>query len=228
MENNQDSVMRKILTTVLLIFTGLLTFVGSNLALSNEGEATFSLLTPENITAPSPQLNDTVDFTDLRMAFAKRADFTKRCEHQPRDYANRWDQAMKAKHFQDAYDLAAKLLSECPVDARFHLRAIESLKELAGFEDKMNEHKRWWIGLTDSVLKTGDGKTPQTALETISVGEEYATLTRLGLKRGKQSLVNGSPPVDMHVVEPFSDSTKLVTIYFNPRWHFIRLSQMYN
>jgi hypothetical protein len=219
-------VMRKTQIVIFLAFLSIALFDNAYAQPTENTDATSSVgLTPESVPAPTPKLTDIVDFTELRETFAKRADYETLCEAV--GPANEWKKAMDARNYSGAYNIVTKLLSRCPVDARFHLRGIDSLKEL-GRTDKITEHKRWWIGLTDSVLKSGDGKTPQTALVTISIGEEYATLIRLGLKRGKQSLVNGPPLVDMHIVQPVNDSTKRVTIYFNPHWHFIRLTHRVN
>ena len=49
--------------------------------------------------------------------------------------------------------------------------------------------KKRYSGLIGSVLKTGDGKTQESAFVTISVDEEYAILYALGLQRRSQSLV---------------------------------------
>ena len=180
-------------------------------------------LTSDDVAAPNPKLSDTVDFTELRNTFGRRSDFQLRCElSRP---TKDWTDAMQAQNFNGAYDVITKWFNKCPVDARAHLWAIATLKQL-GEMDKAEAHKRWFIGLTDSIIKSGDGKTPQTAFVTISVSEEYALLTRFQLQRVQQSVVNGPPLVDLLIVEPVGGGSEKQSIYFNPYWHFVRLSHM--
>jgi hypothetical protein len=179
-------------------------------------------LTPDDVVAPNPKLTDTVNFTDLRNTYAKRSDFELRCEFtRP---TKEWADAMQSGKYKEAYDVVTKWFDKCPVDERAHLWGIITLQKL-GETAKIEDHKRWWIGLTDSSFKTGDGKTPQTAFVTISVSEEYALLTRMQLKPVKQELVTGPPTVDRIDAVPVAGGEQQ-SIYFNPEWHFIRLMHM--
>ncbi len=46
------------------------------------------------------------------------------------------------------------------------------------------------FGLLSSITSTGDGKTPETAWHVSSVEEEYFVMRMIGVKPGRQSLVN--------------------------------------
>ena len=75
--------------------------------------------------------------------------------------------------------------------------------------------------LTQSILDSGDGKTPETPYVTISVLEEDAALARLGLEKRSQALV--SSPAMLDLVTAADQTGNITSIYFNPSWHFIRL-----
>jgi hypothetical protein len=70
-------------------------------------------------------------------------------------------------------------------------------------------------GLVDSILSSGDGKTPETAYHVISVDEEYAVLNTLGFKVVKQSLMEskGHSYDKMEVLHMKSKEPGM--IYFN-------------
>ena len=79
---------------------------------------------------------------------------------------------------------------------------------------RASHHKAMVGGLLRSINQSGDGKTPRTAWQVISVGEEYALLSVLGLNKDKQSLVRA----DGHVYDRLDtrDKTGAVeTRYFN-------------
>ena len=219
--------MNKIYWAVILVSTyGFFSLSVANAEPANDSASAITKLpelTPDNVSAPTPKLMDIVDFTQLRNEFGKRSDFQMRCElSRP---TKEWAEAMQAKKFRESSEILDKWFDKCPVDARAHLWAIASLKELGELE-KIEQHKRWWFGLTDSILQTGDGKSPQTAFVTISISEEYAMLVRLNLQRVKQQLINGPPLVDLIVAEQVGGGEDKHSVYFNPQWHFIRLMHM--
>lgn len=182
-----------------------------------------SQLTPADVAAPSPKLTDKVDFTRLRESYAKRTDFEMRCVlSNPKTEVGK---AIKTKQFKKVYEIASTWLNQCPVDAGAHMWAYGASKELGDIA-KANEHKRWYWGIIDSILKTGDGKSPKTAYVTISIAEEHRVLQYFGLKPIEQSVVNGPPTVDKLIALPIDKNGNKVTIYFNPYWHFVRLSHM--
>lgn len=195
-----------------------------NTAATAQEQGKLPPLTPANIPAPKPKITDKVGFTELRNTFAKRADFEMRCvTSNPKSEIGK---AMEAGQFRKAYEITSNWLNQCPVDARAHMWAYGALKQLGEIE-KADEHKRWYWGIIDSILKTGDGKSPQTAYVTISIAEEYSVIQYLGLKRVKQSVVNGPPTVDKIIAQPLNGNSDETTIYFNPYWHFVRLANMY-
>lgn len=193
--------------------------VGTLLAPATSRAAETPELTPAGAPLPTVKLaDDPVDFDAVRDAWGRRLDFNALCQFSlPVKALN---EAQAAKDFAKAYDLAAKWLESCPVDERVQMLAFGMAMQLND-QPRMEMHKRWYHGLVSSVLKSGDGKTPQTAWKTISVAEEYAVLQALELQRGSQALIR-DPRVD-ELTARRADGTE-VKLYFNPELHFARLN----
>ena len=175
-------------------------------------------LIPADVPPPSPGWTDPVDFLALREAYGARTDFRARCEDG--DAAKAAAEALVAQRFEEVVDLTSEPLRRCPVWAQLHLWRSASLHSL-GRKIEADLHERWFFGLTDSILASGDGKSTQSPYVTISTTEEYAVLTRLGLEPRQQSLINGTPMLDL--ITAVDRSGKSVSVYFNPEWHFVRL-----
>lgn len=178
-------------------------------------------LTSTGAPLPTFTLADSTNFDALRDAWGRRMDYRALCETSLPTPA--WAEAEQAKDFAKAYDIAAKWLASCPVVERVHMWAYGDAKQL-GDSVRMDIHKRWYQGLIKSVLKTGDGKTPETAWKTISVAEEYAVLQYFGLARGGQALVMHPVVVDKLTAKPIAGGDP-VDLYFNPELHFARLAR---
>lgn len=175
-------------------------------------------LIPSSVPAPVPAWGDTVDFDGLREAYGRREDFGDRCErNRPSDDVAT---ALIDKDFGKVVSIATSWLERCPIDAQLHLYLAAALAE-RGRKVESDQHKKWFLGLTDSVLSSGDGKAPETAYRTISVPEEYAVLIRLRLQPESQALLDGPYQVDALTV--VDEQGNRHTKYFNPAWHFIRL-----
>lgn len=72
------------------------------------------------------------------------------------------------------------------------------------------------------MLRSGDGRTPETAWKVISVGEEYAILRVFGMKHLGQSLT----PDWRDRMEVELDGAPL-TLYFDPAPHFRRMQRIF-
>lgn len=178
-------------------------------------------LTAASVAPPVVDLSKPEKFDELRAAYARRADFARRCEsgHSGKSFMALMDQ----RDFVGASTLARQWLAECPVDAQVHLWALAAFAE-QGDRENSDIDKRWFTGLTESALASGNGRSPETAIETISVGEEYAVLRRMGLKKKEKAVVQGKKRLD--AILATDESGVAVTIYFNPEWHFVRLAHV--
>ncbi len=176
-------------------------------------------LIPANVPAPRIGLRSEPDFDQLRLEFGKREDFLKRCELNRK--GKEFMKEVEASRFDVAAHMASGWAEGCMVDAQSHLWAANAYWEL-GNKEESDLHMKWFFGITDSALKSGDGRSANTPIVTISVSEEYAVLARLGLEPVRQSLVAGPPALDL--IEAKNKDGKKFKVYFNPYWHFVRLA----
>jgi hypothetical protein len=170
------------------------------------------------VNAHTPLTNAfSVDFDRLRAEFGARSDFVEICE--------------RGRPLHDLADLVIQRdwntilltsepwLQRCPVDIDAHLMRAVALKELKRFAES-EQHFNWFRGLVDSVLTSGDGRTPQTAFAVISVAEEYSILRVLRVKPKRHMTLNSG--IDELVVEIDGVAGLL---YFNPMVHVRRLGE---
>lgn len=178
-------------------------------------------LTPDGTPPPPISWDSPPDFKALRETYGLRSDFSKLCD---REYpVKKITSAYDEGNFKEGVDLGAAWLSHCPVDSRIHTLVGYGFHKL-GDEKSAEMHVRWSIGLVQSILNSGDGKTPKTPFVTISIPEEYAVLNRLELQPKNQALLMGPPMLDAITAVDADGSEK--TIYFNPALHFVRLEAM--
>jgi len=162
-------------------------------------------------------LNRTCDFDRLRAEFGARSDFTEICE---RDRPlHQLAELVIQKDWNTILVTSEPWLQRCPIDIDAHLIRAVALKELKRLPEA-EHHLNWFRGLVDSVLTSGDGKTPQTAFVVISVAEEYSILRVLRVRPKRH--VTLSSGIDELVVEIDGVAG---TLYFNPTTHARRLGE---
>ncbi len=166
-----------------------------------------------------PQLNDEVDYSALRIEYGRRADFMGLCEFGVISEAAY--KAFGSSDYQSVLKLTEGKFEQCPVDLNLHFIRAVSFRE-TDQDEVADLHMDWFEGLVDSITSSGDGRTPQTAFETISVNEEYALISVFGLEPKSQALLDGPPTVDAVTVVDKEGNED--TIYFHPKWHFLRLA----
>lgn len=122
------------------------------------------------------------------------------------------------KNIDEAISTAKELLKAYP-------GSIAAAAELAGmYKDIQAKYGRDAEGLVQSVLASGDGKTPATAYKVITVDEEYTILSYLKLKLISQRLHNqDNKAYDAMQVKDSSGTEK--TIYFDVTPLFVKMSK---
>jgi len=176
-------------------------------------------LIAEGTELPAIRLDSLPDFDSLRDTWGRSMDYQALCELSIPTKA--WSAAEEVGDYEKAYGIVSAWLTKCPVSERVHLWAISDLMRM-GDKKREDAHRQWYRGLIRSALKTGDGKSPETAWEPISVAEEYSIVQHLGLRAEKQSVVHG--PLDRLTVRP-KDGGNSFDLYFNPRLHFARMAR---
>jgi hypothetical protein len=153
------------------------------------------------------------DFAALRMAY------TETPAYNPYDFEQRDNQqamraAMKKKEYEKAVEYVEKVLAKNYLDIEAHYIAARALTELKK-EDRAKYHR--WVanGLVESILKSGDGKTPATAYKVITTTEEYAVFGVLGIEPGRQALITDKGIKYDQMTGTHRETNKEVTFYFD-------------
>lgn len=134
------------------------------------------------LLAKVKQSDASVDFARLRRLYAQTGSYSPFDDSKEAMFA-----AVGSKEFEKARSLAEEALKRnyLNVDAHFvEAFACGKLKD----EACAAHHKYVARGIIDSILGSGDGKSPETALFVISVGEEYVVARVLGVRVVKQAM----------------------------------------
>lgn len=136
------------------------------------------------LLAKMKKSDSTVDFSRLR---SLRTQLDNYDPYGP-DRDERPAKALAEGNLEAAKTLAEKTLAENDLDLEAHAIAAvlaEKRKDTAAAA----YHRYAFQGILDSVLKSGDGNSPETAYKVIAVSEEYAVMKHLGLRVAMQDLV---------------------------------------
>jgi hypothetical protein len=130
-----------------------------------------------------------VDYQALRFAYAAKPEFNP-YGLSGADHRNAMFKAYQAGDCATAVTEATALLDVNFVNMDGHIVSDMCNSRLGKDAERAREHAIA-AGLIHSILDSGDGKTQQTAYTVISVDEEYSILRVLGLRPGRQSLIEG-------------------------------------
>lgn len=154
----------------------------------------------------------TVDFKELRMAYAESQGYA---PYGGDDEARKaMFAALRDKAYDKALEYAGKILKQNYVYINAHLVSSIAFGETKNLE-RASYHRRIADGLIQSILKSGDGKSPETAYVVITTAEEYTLFNVLGLRPVSQSLLHekGHSYDKMDAKNPQTNQT--TTFYFN-------------
>lgn len=166
---------------------------------------------------PGAERAQTIDFARLRTEYGERDNYFELCEEDRP--IQKFVGLANASRWQEVLEISEPWLAHCPIDIDAQLVAAVALKAL-GRDTEAEEHLRWYRGLVESILGSGDGEAPESAYHVISIAEEYSMLRTFGVRFKEQALVDGE--IDALTVEGESGEQ---VIYFNPASHFRRLER---
>ena len=148
---------------------------------------------PETAGKPAPQReyqallakmkksDPTLDFDRLRWLRTQLDTYGPGSEDHPYEY-------FKTGNTIEAQALAENILAENELDLEANVTAAEIADQKK--DAATAAYHRYVVqGLLDSVLRSGDGKSPETAYKVIAVSEEHAVLRHLGLQPRTQLLL---------------------------------------
>ncbi|OGF44827.1 MAG: hypothetical protein A2231_12600 [Candidatus Firestonebacteria bacterium RIFOXYA2_FULL_40_8] len=125
------------------------------------------------------------DFERLRMAFTKTSNYDPYNSDENKDSMYK---AFRNEKYEEALKLGKAILEKEYVD--MDTQMVCSMCYMKTKNEELEEfHRQVFYGLLNSILDSGDGKTPETAYRVIKVREEYVLLSEQGYKVLKQSLV---------------------------------------
>jgi len=154
----------------------------------------------------------TVNFKDLRMAYTESPGYSP--YGGDGEAGKSMFAALKDKDYNKALGYADTILKQKYVDIFAHMVSALAYTELKNAE-RAKYHQAVVQGMIQSILKSGDGKSIETAYVVIATDEEYALFNALGLRRGSQSLVKDKDHNydRMDAVDRKTNETS--TLYFN-------------
>jgi hypothetical protein len=156
--------------------------------------------------------NTAIDFTELRMAYAESPDYDP-YDVEPDARESMLD-ALSERNYREALEDAEEILNRKFVDITAHIVCSIAYRELQN-EQKAGYHRQIKEGLVRSILKSGDGKSLQTAMIVISTDEEYVILDVLALRPTGQALLHdkGHSYDRTDGIDP--KTKRRTTLYFN-------------
>jgi Domain of unknown function (DUF4919) len=153
-----------------------------------------------------------VDFRALREAYAQSTDYDPYGLKLPPAVRDMFKSAY-AGDCEKAVSIAKSAIETTFIYIDAHL-TLAFCAGKAGDKAAEDAGRKIAAGLMKSILASGDGKTPQTALRVVTVWEEYSVLSFLRMHKNVQRLVS----VDGHAYDVLEakreGQDKVVSIYF--------------
>jgi hypothetical protein len=205
-------------TIIALILLGLI--AGPSRADTNQGGSpslTPAITLPNDddelsrLVAQAAAHNKDTDFRALRFAWLDSAARKRRPEIALGSVAQEMMAAAQANDHSKVRDKAVELLSAQYSDLKGHLylsRACDMLHDAPCAE----QARFVALGLMQSILRSGDGKSCDTGWDVALISEEYAVLSIMGLKMQQQALIGGEHPCDAMTVK--NEKGDSVTYFF--------------
>jgi hypothetical protein len=128
-----------------------------------------------------------IDFVRLRLSYLDSPEH--KSAKDTSDEQKEMFQQLNSKDFKKALNDAEKVLAQEYVNMDAHFVAYACNQEL-GNQEKADFHRTVFRALINSIVHSGDGKSPQGAWVVISVHEEYVVLRALGFQPVQQRLMN--------------------------------------
>jgi hypothetical protein len=175
----------------------------------------------ENTRAAEPSYDDYVaqvkagrieiDYMAFRLAYAASSKYA---PYGVVEILSKLKKAYDAGDCPSAMAHAREVFDVNFVHMEAHKIAAFCLKK-AGNEEEARREYAMSLGLFSSVLKSGNGMSPETAFVVIAVDEEYSVLETASLTPVKQALVNHGGSVFDRFEVKLPDSDQTVTLFFN-------------
>jgi hypothetical protein len=165
----------------------------------------------ESLTERVKSGDPNVDFGRLREAYAASSEYSPPGNAEARKAM--YD-ALNNKKYPEAMNVAQKALKESYLDIDAHHVLSIAYRE-SNDPIRADFHHGVAGGLMNAILKSGDGKSLQTAMVVLATHEEYIILSVLALRPGSQSLQKKGGHVYDVLNAVSTETNKSATLYFN-------------
>jgi hypothetical protein len=166
--------------------------------------------------------DSTIDFTQLRLAYAKSDDY-RPYRKDLNEIQSEMFESFRSRQYEKTIELAEKVLQKEYINIGAH-RHCEMAYDSLGDSAKGVFHR--WVanGLIASILKDRDGRSKETAYSVVLISEEYVVLNVLRLQLTSQALVSGEAGKHFDVLEVLDrKSGSPSKIYFDIALPFSKL-----
>ena len=176
----------KILSRIQIVLMMIIIFTGNVFAGEDQLKKTSNYQT---LLKRVMNFDRTVDFKALRLSYAETADYNPYGDDKTKK--SEMFEALRNKDYDKAIADAQVILEKKFVDIEAHFVSSIAFSEMKNSE-RYNFHHFVTRALVDSILDSGDGKTPETAFIVIETGEEYTLLGMTGFEVVRQSLIKSN------------------------------------
>ena len=153
-------------------------------AQTSAGQSSTSQREFDALLARAKRSDPTVDFSRLRKLYSETELYTPNRDSEEGELMS----AYSSRDFARAREVGARILERNYMNVNVHI--VTTLSCTALKDDACTDHHDYMMkGLLDSIVASGDGTSPATALVVISATEEYAVTAVMGLSVVSQSLV---------------------------------------
>ena len=156
-----------------------------------------------------------INFAELRVLYAQLPNYNPyKIMQDLKEKEDQMWQEYKSGNYDKALEIGTSILEMNYLRIMTHYIFSEVYGKL-GDTQKQKFHEDVFFGLVDSIIQSGDGKSPETAMTVIEVREEYDVLDVLGFEQESQTLVEKDGKRFDFLVAKNSETGETRDFYFN-------------
>jgi len=200
-----------------ILLLGIAAVAGSSLALgaqaSGKAKSPYALALAEAKKDPGR-----ADYGKLRELLTKDSSYLPYVHLTPayREHHPALFVALESKDFKAAIKHAEAILEVDYLDTEAHYFSSQAYEAL-GNKKQSEYHRQFFDGVMDSILGSGDGSSPQSAIRVITLTEEWAVLSLLGYPPGGTHATQVHDGVKYDVLTgKHVETGKEASFYFRP------------
>lgn len=156
-----------------------------------------------------------INFAELRVLYAQLPTYNPyKIMQDLKEKEDQMWQEYKSGNYDKALEIGTSILEMNYLRIMTHYIFSEVYGKL-GDTQKQKFHEDVFFGLVDSIIQSGDGKSPETAMTVIEIREEYDVLDVLGFEQESQTLVEKDGKRFDFLVAKNSETGETRDFYFN-------------